>query len=130
MANLSFAKIKPFYKRLAPVVSSGCVLIAGTIRPGGVYVSHKKKRTTAHRLAYELTHDRNLTIHERVVHTCDNINCVNPEHLTVKIRVPKIDEMVKFDIKTSHSRQGMTASDLASAYELPVSVVEYILLEP
>lgn len=52
-----------------------------------------KRRTTAHRHAFELHHNVTLASDLVVRHSCDNPACINPEHLLLGHHVDNVRDM-------------------------------------
>lgn len=86
-----------FLKNLVPHTGEGCVEYTGYRLPQGYgQVTWQGKRTLAHRLVFYL---RNGYWPVQVRHTCDNPNCVNPQHLLAGTNQDNMHDM------TSRGRQ-------------------------
>ena len=104
------------------IVQSGqCLLWAGTIGEDGYgRMSLNKKTTLVHKIAFYLQNGREPSSY--LIHTCDNNNCVNPDHIIegknegrpVKVSAQKILELKK---------EGLTASQIAQKLNCSVSLV-------
>lgn len=74
-------KIKSRFFTNIVKVEGGCWSWVGTTRPDGRgYMSVRGKRKPAHHLSLEI-HNRPLPDGKIACHTCNNKNCVNPDHL-------------------------------------------------
>ena len=49
----------------------------------GLRVDGKDRILKAHKVAWEIHHDKRLTLFERTSHSCDNKLCCNPHHVVV-----------------------------------------------
>ena len=49
----------------------------------GLRVDGKDRILKAHKVAWEIHHDKRLTLFERTSHSCDNKLCCNPQHVVV-----------------------------------------------
>jgi hypothetical protein len=58
----------------------------GATHNGYGYYSREKKTQTAHRIAWELTHQQQIPDGLVIRHRCDNPPCCNPSHLIVGTR--------------------------------------------
>lgn len=74
---------------------NSCWLWQGT-KTKGLYgqVNYKGKRTTAHRIAFELS-GQIIKKGEIVMHACDNPPCCNPKHLRAGTQKENIDDMLE-----------------------------------
>jgi len=95
----------------------GCWHWTGTTKPHGygrmkiggclIYV---------HRIAYAIAHDVALTPGLRVVHTCDNPSCVNPDHLEA------VGEEIPAKPATKHAPAVKKARAYKQKHKIPLSV--------
>lgn len=46
-------------------------------------VNGERIMTTTHRIAARIAYDRAIESDEMVIHTCSNMNCMNPDHLII-----------------------------------------------
>lgn len=108
-----------YYNNIA--VSGQCLLWTGTIGNDGYgRMSLNKKTTLVHKIAFYLKNNREPSNY--LIHTCDNNNCVNPDHIIegknegrpVKVSAQKILELKK---------EGLTASQIAQKLNCSVSLV-------
>lgn len=56
-------------------------------------IQFKRKRTRAHRLAYELTKGE-IFLDDIIRHTCDNKACINPDHLVAGNKHDNMIDMI------------------------------------
>lgn len=61
-------------------VWTGAVIYNKYARPYG-RIRFKGKPQLAHRVVYEIVHDRKLSAHKVGAHKCNNTLCVNPDHI-------------------------------------------------
>ena len=121
-----FSTKKPFKNRIGILHDTGCFIFAGTYTDKGCRVSHKKKQHLAHRLAYILHYQIELEPEDVITHTCNRINCVNPEHLQLKKqKTYHLTKTQKDEIKQKLS-VFTEVTELAKEYNVPVSVIERI----
>jgi hypothetical protein len=85
----------------------GCVMWIGSVAAkrkerdvqyrAGRFEAQKNKirhRWSAHRFAWMVTHRKKITPEDEIRHTCDNYQCVNPDHLAIGTRNDTIDAMM------------------------------------
>ena len=86
------------FGRAVRVNSTGCLEFRYGHRKGGYgSLMVNRKRTPAHRAAWELANSRKLSSEEMVCHRCDNPPCIEPTHLFVGDVIVNADDMVAKD---------------------------------
>jgi len=89
-----------------------CIFWKGAKDKAGYGVSwHNGKFTRAHRKAYQEFHNTELTAKDKVLHTCDNRSCVNPEHLYVGTPLQNSLDMVSRNRQAKGERCGNSKLD-------------------
>ncbi len=74
------------------VERDGCwIWIRGLCTGGYGQISVNGKYWRAHRFAYEMAYDVNLTPDQFLHHTCGNKPCVNPKHLEITSQLGHVD---------------------------------------
>lgn len=81
--------------RLLPYIDKqeSCWMWTRCCSPYGV-LTIRGKTFGVHRLMYVYHHQKVLTSHQFVCHTCDNPNCCNPDHLWVGNNLDNIQDRV------------------------------------
>lgn len=82
--NIEYLKLPHTIKRFNSMVNktSECHEWIGTMDKKQPRFGYMKKKITAHRASY-IINGGHLQAGERVRRSCDNIKCVNPDHLYV-----------------------------------------------
>lgn len=126
-------KTKPFSGHIGILEDTSCWIISGTLGRGGVRVTYKKERHFAHRLAYELANETQLTELDVVRHTCTHINCVNPAHLLVKQKEIPVDTATINSLLMRYygnkDNWDEYVKDLPPVYDLPVDTIKRVVEE-
>ena len=90
--------IKRFESRLGEllVCVDGCIEWTGSrnLKGYGILKSNNK-RFRAHRIAWALFNNKNITEGLIIMHTCDNPPCVNPDHLKLGTPADNMKDMCK-----------------------------------
>lgn len=87
---LVWARIQPRLR----VADSGCWEYTGYVMPTGyVQVSYRRKNTWGHHLAYRANKGP-IPAGLRVMHSCDNRKCLNPDHLSLGTQQDNIRDCV------------------------------------
>jgi hypothetical protein len=74
-------------------ITPGCWVRSGSpIGAGYTMIRVEGRKTLAHRFSFEL-HVRLLGVGEKVLHSCDNPPCVNPDHLSAGSQFDNIRDM-------------------------------------
>ena len=66
----------------------------------------KRTTTTAHRISWELAHERHVPDDNYVLHKCDNPGCVNPKHLFLGTHQDNMDDMQRKGRQSKGYRRG------------------------
>src|SRR6476646_7613928 len=79
---------------------TGCWNCSGHLNhPNGypqISIGPERQRHQAHRLAWQLAHpEHQFTACDRVLHSCDNTRCVNPDHLRLGTQCENIRESIQ-----------------------------------
>lgn len=87
-----------------------CILFEGFVNSGGYGMQqHKGVTATSHRVAYVAS--RGLELNDIrgsvVMHTCDNPQCINPDHLKLGTQKQNIDDKVKKGRQAKGSAHGI-----------------------
>ena len=95
-----------FWLRVARADPDACWIWQGSKRPQGYgQLSYQGRHTSAHRLAWTLTHGP-IPDGLFVLHRCDNPPCVNPAHLFLGTTDDNMhDAFVKHRIRTPQHRE-------------------------
>jgi hypothetical protein len=90
---------KAFEQKFSPEPNTGCWLWFGnrlTQRGGYGVFTHRSSKINmqrAHRMSWKLYIDSNITENDHVLHKCDNVLCVNPEHLFIGDQALNMEDM-------------------------------------
>lgn len=81
-----------FWSRVAHADKRGCMAWTGRLDPNGYgRIDYQGRPTLAHRVAYELTNGP--AVGGVVMHTCDNPQCCNPDHLRLGTQADNVADM-------------------------------------
>lgn len=76
----------------------------------------KKRHYLAHRLAYEVYNDVNLTSEQLILHSCDVPNCINPRHLKVGTHQDNVQDKVNKNRQAKGENNGRYVNGFNSIY--------------
>lgn len=88
-------------------------------------VMGKKKHNRAHRVAYSLYHNIELTSNQIIMHSCDNPSCVNPFHLSIGTHFLNVQDKVKKGRQAKGKQNGRYVHGYYSKYEKVKKEIEF-----
>lgn len=72
---------------------SGCFIWQGTKNSAGYgLIYFNKSQILVHRFLYQLLNPNTNITHKIILHTCDNLSCINPEHLKLGTQQDNIQD--------------------------------------
>lgn len=115
-----------FEKNVFPEPNTGCFLWAGNQRKKQGYGGFRLlgKMELAHRVSYALY--KGPIKDKHVLHTCDNPNCVNPDHLFIGTHQDNMTDMKNKGRGVSHNGSKHYASKFT---ENQVKYIKYLLTQ-
>lgn len=105
--------------------TDGCwIWKANLHRQGYGFFKIGQTNKLAHRVAYSLTYGEDLDPKVKLLHSCDNTSCVNPEHLSKGTQLENVMDMVSKGRHVGTSK--LTADQIMAIREdtRPMAVIE------
>lgn len=92
-------------------LTDNCILYPFTNGEGYGHIQYrnkkgKKERCLAHRLAYEVHNNIELTPEQLILHSCDIPNCINPNHLRIGTHKDNSDDKVSRNRQAKGTNNG------------------------
>lgn len=120
------------------IVRGGCIVWTGpSMKSGYATLQIDRVRYLAHRLSWELYHERQLASGMFACHACDNPRCINPTHIfegtptdnmrDCAVKGRNARKLTESDVRQIRSIRGVSKAELGRIYGVSEVLIGAIL---